>query len=596
MKKYIFLFLAFIFTIQSSYCQDYNNYIKNYKKRCDSIISYYSKLPFHRDAMRAMTKLATKNDIPTALRIIDTLTMKPTGDMFWFYPMTALYLYSKDQLPQEYRTKIRNSFRDYTPNRGDTENHWLMYYVSLYLITQEHPHDDGSTWFNGRSSEENFKDADAYLKEWMRITTTIGQGEFDSPNYGDLYFTSLVMLYQFTKDPVMKQKAEIMLDWFLADFFVDYFDAIYSGANSRLYQAYALAKRTTAMSKVGVFLLGDKSIFNPDGTPNYLLPNAVICALSDYKLPEYILNIALDRKTPYENKEMKRSRNRIRYYKEKNPKVAKYGYVTDQYAMGSIRFQQTEQILQHSWNLNWKEEKAGEITTIFSIQPYYNDYDMSSLFAGSRKGVVSDVVSSKVDYDKEDKLIGSSPAEKLFQYKSSLVGLYNLSSKEIKYKHYDLIIPKSVKDLNHTASGWLFCKGNNVYIAIYPIKPYNQLEDSLIYRLRSTDLINGFILQVKGSKEISSYEEFQKNVIGIKLDLSDFDSHHHLKFVDIDGNKIEFNFAGTGIVNGKEDNPANYKLFDNPFMQSDINSEKMTIKYKNENIILDSKNAKIIIK
>jgi hypothetical protein len=593
MKKYILILFSFIIVVQSSYGIDHKNYLKNYKKRCDSILSYYASLPFQRNAMCAMSKIALKKDIPTALQIIDTLAIKPTGDMFWFYPMVTLYCSAKDELPAESKDRIRNAFKEYTPNRGDTENHWLMYYVSLYLISQEFPKDEGSTWFNGRSSRENFKDADSYLKEWMRITTSIGQGEFDSPNYGDLYATSLVILYQFSKDPVMKKKAEIMLDWVLADFFVDYFDGIYSGANSRIYARNVLVKRDDQMCRLGTFLLGDKPLFDKDHDSKYLTEKSVIWALSGYRIPDYILNIAFDRKAPYENREMKRSRNRIRYYQEKNPKVAKYGFVTDEYAMGSIRINQTEQILQHSWNLNWKEEKRGEITTLFSVQPYYSDYDMASLFPSSRKGIIADIAGVKVDYDKEDKLVGASPAERLFQYKSCLIGLYDLSSKDIKYKHYDLIIPKSIKEKTADPSGWIFCKGNNVYIAIFPVKPYTQMEDSLIYRFRSSDLINGFILQVKGSKEISSYDEFQKKVNSIRPDLSDFDKRHHVSFVDLDGNKIEYGFNEKGKVNGVEDNPENYKLFDNPFMQSDINSELMKIKYKGKTFILDSKNAKI---
>jgi hypothetical protein len=210
---------------------------------------------------------------------------------------------------------------------------------------------------------------------------------------------------------------------------------------------------------------------------------------------------------------------------------------------------------------------------------------MSSLFNESRKLIVGNIVAGKSDYDKEDKLVGASPAEKLFQNKSTLIGLYDLSSKEIKYKHYDLIIPKSVKEMEKSSSGWIFCKGNNVFIAIYPIKPYNQLEDSVIYRLRSSELINGFIIQVKGSKEIPGYRDFQKQVEGIKLDLSGFDSRHQLSFVDIDGNKMEFSFTGYGKVNGLEDNPLNYKLFDNPFMQSEVGSGSMTISYKNKKFI-----------
>lgn len=603
MKKFLLLLLTTALYLSNTVAQDnknYKNYLKEYKNRCNQVLEYFSRnekeLNHNRGALIALSKINQKQDIPTALKIIDRLTEKPTGDMFWFYPMTALYMYSKDKLPPEYKAKIRKAFSFYTPNRGDTENHWIMYYTSLYLISQEFPGETGDTWFNGRSSDENFKDADTYLKEWMKITTTVGQGEFDSPNYADLYAASLVMLYQFAKDPIMKKKAEIMLNWILADFFIDYFDAIYAGANSRIYERSILTKRYDLMSKLGVFLIGDRPLRDKDEKYSYFLENQVLFALSDYRVPEYVLNLAVNREEPYESKEMKRSRNRIRYFEEKNPKVAKYTYMTKDYAMGCVRYGKTEQILQHSWNLNWKAEKSGEMTTLFSVQPFYSEYDMSSLFPESRKMIVGNIVSAKTDYDKEDKLVGASPAEKLFQFKSSLIALYDLSAPEIKYKHYDLIIPKSVKSMTEDPSGWIFLEVNKVFIAIFPLKPYNIVEDSLIYRLRSTDLKNGFVLQVKSSDEFGSFDDFKSKILNLELNLMRFESDHFISMSDIDGNKLEFDFSGKGIVNGFVDDPLTYKLFDNPFMQSDVGSELLTIRYNDKKVLLDSRNAKIIIK
>ncbi len=67
-----------------------------------------------------------------------------------------------------------------------------MYYVSLYLASQKWKGEDGSKWFAGKSSEENLKEAEGWINNWIEITTTIGQGEFDSPNYDALLFNSNV--------------------------------------------------------------------------------------------------------------------------------------------------------------------------------------------------------------------------------------------------------------------------------------------------------------------------------------------------------------------------------------------------------------------
>jgi len=42
-------------------------------------------------------------------------------------------------MPIELKQKMRDLWRTYTPYRGDTENHWAMYYTALYLITQIYP-------------------------------------------------------------------------------------------------------------------------------------------------------------------------------------------------------------------------------------------------------------------------------------------------------------------------------------------------------------------------------------------------------------------------------------------------------------------------
>ncbi len=40
------------------------------------------------------------------------------------------------------------------PYRGDTENHWLLYYTSLYLMSQMWPDQPGELWYTGKSSAE----------------------------------------------------------------------------------------------------------------------------------------------------------------------------------------------------------------------------------------------------------------------------------------------------------------------------------------------------------------------------------------------------------------------------------------------------------
>lgn len=571
--------LWFIFLSFPAFSQDSLTIL--YLARCQAVSQYYAGLPFAKDAFRALAKIKNHADLSTAYQIIDSLTAKPQGDIFWLYPMTALYLYGYVKLPEDYRLKIKYAFQKYTPLRGDTENHWCMYYASLYLLSEK---EKDFLWFNGKNSLENWQESKEWLYHWMETTVTLGQGEFDSPLYAMFFIAPLTMLYEFAEDTLMKKRAEIMLYWLLADFFVEYLDGIYCGANSRIYEYDIFTKRKTLMSSLANFLLGDKPLQVP-------IPQLLLLAYSRFRLPRMLYSIATDRSVPYENKERKRSRNRIRYTNEKSPIVAKYTYMDTNFSLGSIQAGKTEEILQHSWQLSWKETQTGEITTFFGLHPYFSDYDMASLFASLRKNVVAEVVSSKTSYDKEEKWVGASPYEKLFQHKNTLIGLYDFSAKNIQYKHYNIFFSKDLKK-EISPKKWIFCSHESVFIAFYPLKPYQFSKEVYGERLRSTAEKNGFVLYVENPQNFISFEDFKTKVtqnFTIKYD----DKLHTLRIRTPMNIKMQFSYAGIGLLNGKKVNPLSYPLFKNPFLQSRVGSKKLTIKYKTSKMILDWEKGEI---
>src|SRR5215831_2343930 len=92
-------------------------------------------------------------------RLEELLAEGPTGDMFWMYPVTAIAYLDQGQLTDSARHALRRSWVTYMPYRGDTENHWLLYYTCLYLMSQMWHDQPGDTWYTGKSSEENLEEA-----------------------------------------------------------------------------------------------------------------------------------------------------------------------------------------------------------------------------------------------------------------------------------------------------------------------------------------------------------------------------------------------------------------------------------------------------
>ena len=83
-------------------------------------------------------------------RLEELLAAGPTGDMFWMYPVTAIAYLDRGQLSDSARQALRRSFKTYMPYRGDTENHWLLYYTCLYLAAQMWPDLPGDQWYSGK--------------------------------------------------------------------------------------------------------------------------------------------------------------------------------------------------------------------------------------------------------------------------------------------------------------------------------------------------------------------------------------------------------------------------------------------------------------
>jgi hypothetical protein len=157
-------------------------FLKNFDQAKNKLMDRYLKL--EKPSMGAIeARYYTGKDVATADKMFLELLKNPSGDMFWMFPNMTAYLLGKDKMSDEVKKAVRNAWKTYAPSRGDTENHWAMYHATLFLAAEQWPNLPGSEWFNGKSSEENLKNTKEYLFHWAKLTTTIGQGEFDSPDY-----------------------------------------------------------------------------------------------------------------------------------------------------------------------------------------------------------------------------------------------------------------------------------------------------------------------------------------------------------------------------------------------------------------------------
>jgi hypothetical protein len=601
-KKLILAMLLAVLQGANAQMVDRETYLREYAQRAAFVTSIYDTSQAA-GYFQIAARYAHNKDIAGADKMFKELLRDPRGDMFWMIPSIGAYLYGKDKMSEETHAIVRNAWKTYAPYRGDTENHWCMYYSALFLAAEQWPHLPGSEWYNGKSSDENREEAKDYLIHWMKITTTIGQGEFDSPDYFPEYMMPMILLSQFAKDPEMKTRGTMMADYIFADFAVEHLDGEYIGGYSRIYQPAVYKPLLSGASAFAYLYFGTGE---PTNSGWLVLP-----ALSGYRLPEIIYDIALDRSKTYIERERKRVRNVIRYGPEKNPPVYKYSYITRDYGIGSLQGGILQPIQQHTWGVRYIYGRP--YTTIFGLHPYWSGLELGMFFPEEVKTLIADVVASKGTYNNPDKWTSSSPFERTFQNTNTLIVLYDIKPGTTT-EHIDGFFPRNLEERIVDESGWIVCKAGDTYIGWYPLQEYEwkeelknpantlndigrpeleRIKETGNWRLRSYKLQNGYVIEVRSKDEIGSFGQFRSELRSHVPKATLKPGAVSVRYTTLGGDNMEFAFPDKRLLNGKVIDLSKTKLFEGPFLNAEVGSEKLTMTYKTKKLVLDFKAVKI---
>ena len=408
-----------------------------------------------------------------ALRQLDTLLKKEYGDMFWMYGCAGLYFSTRDHLPAAYKKKIKECWKKFTPYRGDTENHWLMYYASLFLMSQEW-NQPAAEWFLGKSSKEIHAEAKAYLNFWINRTVMFGQIEFDSPRYLYYFITPLILLSEYSKDAEMKTRSKMILEFLLADYAANYLYGNFCGAHSRVSNEQAFDTRTSEASSYGEYFFED--------SVKHLLPDIAFAALSSFTIPNIIRVIATDRTEPYGEHEIKRSRNALRFDSVLNRNVYKYTFMTKDYSLGSIQGGLIQPIQQRSWSLTMNSNHVNNI--IFGLHPYVSEKELGMFFPEEPSFMLEKIEGVKNGYTSENKCVGGSPYETICQFKNQILCSYDIPP-DAKYQHVDIYLPGWGVLLQRDSSQ-IRMRYDSCLVTIGFKTKYELIADTDMYHLRLT--------------------------------------------------------------------------------------------------------------
>jgi len=530
-------------------------------------------------------KLWRHEDAAWCSQKLEQLLAEPSGDMFWMYPVTAIAYLDRGQLTESARQALKRSWKTYMPYRGDTENHFLLYYTSLYLMSQMWPNQSGEFWYTGKSSSENLEEARRWIESWVKLTTTRGQGEYDSPHYMGVFLLPMSYLAAWATDPAMKKRATMMLDYLIADYAAENLDGLYAGAHSRVYESQLVEPANGVSADFGWLWFG---VGHREATPaNYVL---FYLLASAYEPSEVLKLIGTDRSQPYTHLESKRTRNRWRFNDELHGPVYKTTYMRREYAVGSDQGGILQPIQEHSWDVTWSVPDArGVQNTFFTMQPYSSVRELQTYFVFNPDGAVEGVVKSKKTYDSPDKLLGGSPFEKIVQDRDTVIALYDIAP-ETRFPHVNGFFSKDLSEVLEDASGWILMRaGGSAYIACRPLAPYSwKPVEGGGRRLFSPHLKNGFVVQVAAQSEFPSLQAFGKAIVALPLEFR-LNPAPTVRFRSLRGTLIEFAYGEVPRLDGAPVDYERWPLFGGPFVESEVDSERMLLKHGALKRLLDFK-------
>ena len=564
-----------------------------YESRINEVLAWYSGFNHKDDPTTAIisiiaAKLARHEDLAYCDRSVISLMKEPGSGPFWMFPSAEIALLGQGQLSAEAQKSIRKGWKTQIQTRGDTENHWLMYYTSLYLMSELYPHEAGDTWYNGKSSDENLAESKEYIISWIGLVTSVGQGEYNPTHYIGEYAIPMLMLATYAKDSSMKQRGHMILDLLFADLAESSINGVLHAPNSRT-DDKSVIEHWNSLSSFFTWLLYG----NTPAPYGYASWGGMFAALaSNYEVPDVIYRIAVDRSVTYLQKDLKRTRRRWRNSDVLMGRIYKTNYTTLDYAVGSYQGGLSDPIQTHVWDVTWAvPDPRDKHNTMFSVHPISSNADLQTYFTDPPDEMVQRVMFElKPSYDWEGKFLGGSRFEQVMQNLDTIIALYDIPA-DVRFGHINGFFSKDLADLTVDKSGWIFARGGNAYLAYRPLAPYtfnvisrlkpwlpDIASDNWDKRLYSPYRKNGTILQVASSKEFKDFQAFKNAILALPLSYK-LDPQPSVSFTSLRGNNLVFTYGKIGTVNGNEMDYSKWKLYESPYLNSESKSNVITITY-----------------
>lgn len=208
--------------------------------------------------------------------------------MFCALATQLVYQWFHGSMPAGLQQRLKDFLLTQGATGGTTENHKIMYASSAFISSY--------TWPEAAAKRAVAK---AEIERQVDIILNWGLREDDSPIYMPFYLNSFILLYEFSLDPAIKQKARLALDFLMASAAPEHLTGVWAAATLRDLGPQPNPAAWTAFSFGYLY-------FNSPYPYRSVRPEVIPCAVSSYRLIHPIIAAATNRSYPFVHRELDR--------------------------------------------------------------------------------------------------------------------------------------------------------------------------------------------------------------------------------------------------------------------------------------------------
>lgn len=520
--------------------------------------------------------------------LIDITQGEPEPGPFNIIPGMFLLGRWENQVPPEAVQNIKKMFLHAPQQRGNTENHWLMFYVGNLLAAERWANEP--TLWNGLPSAAMHAEATRWILGMIARTATIGHYEYDSTGYHNEHYVPYLALAEYAQDPHMRHQAKQMVHLLLADMALEYFYGAYAGGHSR-------EGNVNTWTQVGpgqglnYLYFGDET-FDPN---RHCQGYAIPAIAATFRPPPLLARMAQDRNTPHAIRKTKPPRAVYRHVNQPPSPVRKYTWMSRSFALGSTQTGLTEApaapIDLTSWDLTWRG--ARHKAKIVCNHPYQSPRRFSAFLPELPQRVGRAVATGKPYLQVPDRLFGASPYERMMQHEGTLIVQYQIP-KDDPTPYVNCFLPDTQTWCEQ--AGWIFGNFNDFYVGLQIIGSYrwedihepgadgNWIDGWL---LRIADCHTAVILEAIEADATPSFSDFCAARCRAHCDVSQWPNKNQITVDTVAGDRLKMIYNGLHSINGKHIDYNAYPLFGGPGVEAPMHTGKITFQHNKEELALD---------